>query len=210
MHARLGHVNAVDMHKAVSLVDGIAYTGKVSSPCVSCTMAKQSRDALPKQSETLTTKLLELVHCDIVGPFPVNGLNGERYMVIFKDDFSSMTFVTLLRSRDEVLRAFTDWKLFVENQTGETIKTFRSDGALEFQSFSFSRVLAESGIARQVSAPYTQGQDGKAERSVRTITECGRSMLQHASLPKAFWSVAMQHAAYIRNRLPCIGWLDSL
>lgn len=202
LHARLGHVNCADMKRLVSMADGVTYIGQVSSTCIPCIMTKQQRASIPNERTTHTERVLELVHCDIAGPFPVKGLHGERYFVVLIDDYSCMCFVRLLKSRDEILQVFIDWKLMVENQTNKKIKTFRSDGAMEFQSHDFSKVLTDSGILRQISAPYTQAQNGKSERSVRTISEYGRAMLYFSGLPLSFWSAAVEHAAYLRNRLP--------
>ena len=202
LHARLGHVNHVDMKRLTTMADGLAYSGEVSATCETCIMAKHHRTPTPKVRTTETTELLELVHSDIAGPFPVNGLHGERYFAIFMDDHSCMVWLRLLKSKDEVLPAFVEWKTFVENQTGKKIKAFRSDNAMEYQSAAFSKVLSDSGIQRQSSATYTQAQNGKSERCVRTITEFGRSILFFSNLPLPFWSVAVEHACYLRNRLP--------
>ena len=202
LHARLGHVNVADMKRLLTMADGIAFTGQVSETCVPCIMAKQTCSSVPQVRTTHTTEVLDLVHSDIAGPFPVPGLHGERYFVLFIDDYSRMVWVRLLRTRDEVLPAFIEWKTFVETQTGKKIKAFRSDGAMEYQSSAFSSVLSESGIQRQTSASYTQAQNGVSERFVRTVKEYGRAMLFFADLPKPFWSVAVEHACYLRNRLP--------
>lgn len=202
LHARLGHLNDADMKKLLTMADGVSYTGKLSSVCESCIMAKQQRASIPKSGTTETTSVLQVVTSDIAGPFPVPGLHGERYAAFFIDVHSSMVWCRLLKGKDQVLDAFVDWKTFVENQTNIKIKAFRSDGAMEYQSAAFSKCLADSGIERQTSAPYTQAQNGKAERFVRTITEYSRAMLFFSGLPASFWSVAFEHACYLRNRLP--------
>jgi len=44
-------------------------------------------------------------------------------------------------------------------------------------SKKFNAFLAECGIQRQISAPYSPQQNGVVERANRTIMECVRSMI---------------------------------
>jgi hypothetical protein len=58
------------------------------------------------------------------------------------------------------------------------------------------------GVTLRMSCPYTSQQNGKAERSIRTINNILRSLLFQASLPPAYWVEALHTAAYLVNRLP--------
>ncbi|GFO23132.1 transposon ty2-lr2 Gag-Pol polyprotein [Plakobranchus ocellatus] len=55
-------------------------------------------------------------------------------------------------------------------------------------------------IRHEMSAPYSQHQNGKAERVWRTLFEMARCLLTDSGLPKFLWSYAVLAAAYIRNR----------
>lgn len=41
---------------------------------------------IPKESTTKTTRLLEIVHSDVCGPFKVKSVSGAKYFVTFIDD----------------------------------------------------------------------------------------------------------------------------
>ena len=53
-----------------------------------------------------------------------------------------------------------------------------------------------------MSCPYTSQQNGKAERSLRTINDILRSLLFQASLPPTYWVEALHTATYLVNQLP--------
>ncbi|CAJ2640052.1 unnamed protein product [Trifolium pratense] len=62
--------------------------------------------------------------------------------------------------------------------------------------------LTYSGIAQQLSCPYTPEQNGLAERKHRHIVETGLTLLFHANIPLKFWVDAFLTSVYLINRLP--------
>ncbi|KAI1003372.1 hypothetical protein K3495_g4835 [Podosphaera aphanis] len=96
----------------------------------------------------------------------------------------------------EVPHCFKIYKEKKERQTGKRIKALRFDGGSEYKTINFD------GITQQVSAPYTQHQNGISERLNRSLVTMARCMLFHARLPLRFWDAAILTACYLRNRLP--------
>lgn len=61
----------------------------------------------------------------------------------------------------------------------------------------------EHGITHEKSAPYTQSQNGKAERRIREVARKTKCLLAvQAGAPNALWEFASDHAVYLLNRLP--------
>jgi hypothetical protein len=58
------------------------------------------------------------------------------------------------------------------------------------------------GIIHHVSCPYTQQQNGVAERKHRHIVEMGLSLLATAAMPLKYWDEAFLAATYLINRTP--------
>lgn len=201
-HQRLGHLNSKSMKHLQAITDGVRFSGELNSICSGCMMGKQHRVPLPDQATHRATEKLQLVHSDVCGPMTVGSLGGSYYFVLFIDDFSRMTTVKIMKSKDEVFTHFKVFKAQVEKQTGLFIKTFRSDQGGEFMSNEFSEFLRTNGIARQTSTARTPGQNGVAERANRTIVECARSMLHAARLPYRYWGEAINTAVYLKNRVP--------
>ncbi len=101
--------------------------------------------------------------------------DGERYYVIFKDDYSGWCKIQLLKQKSEVPKAFKTFSSKTEADTNKKIKFLRSDGGGEYCSKDFQDWLANSKIIYRVTPPYTPQLNGVAERSNRTIVESARS-----------------------------------
>ena len=129
-------------------------------------------------------------------------LGGAKYFVLFIDDFSRYTEIYTIKRKFEVIDCFRQFKAQVENQQGQTIKRFRSDGGGEYTSGEFNNLLEEAGIIREQTAPYTPEQNGVAERANRTIIGRAKAMLFAAGLADTLWGEAVHTAVYLKNRSP--------
>ena len=203
-HKRLGHLHVNGVKGLQSMVVGMDL-GKGASQmlaCEGCVEGKQARASFPSDGGTRATQVLELVHSDVCGPMKTLSFGGARYFVTFIDDFSRKMWVYILKSKDQVLNKFEEWKAMVETQTGHKVKVLRSDNGGEYTSKAFDAFLSKHGIVRQTSAPYTPQQNGVAERANRTIVEMARCMLYAQGLGREFWAEAVSNAVYTRNRCP--------
>jgi len=132
----------------------------------------------------------------------VNAIGGYRHTCVFTCGGTRYVWVYYLKSKDQTLRTFQTFIAWIEKLTGRTIRKFRSDRGGEFTSAAFDEFLAEHGITRETSAPYTPQQNGLAERMNQTILGGAKSMRVHAGLSEGFWAEAMMTASHILNRSP--------
>ena len=65
--------------------------------------------------------MFTLVHSNIWGPSPVKSLDGFSYFVIFIDDFSRVTWVYLMRHRDDLFNLFRSFHQMIQTQYDYTI-----------------------------------------------------------------------------------------
>ena len=80
------------------------------------------RFSLGKHPEKLFNKgnswreqcVLELVHSDVVGPFPVPSFGKSHYALTFIDDYSFYTWVFFMAHKSEVFEQFLTFKAQVE------------------------------------------------------------------------------------------------
>lgn len=79
---------------------------------------------------------------------------------------------------------------FYERQTGEKVKTLRTDNGTEYVNTELEEYLTEAGIQHQTTIAYTPQQNGVAERYNRTVVEKARSMMADAKFPKEYWAEA--------------------
>ncbi|KAI0995141.1 hypothetical protein K3495_g13040 [Podosphaera aphanis] len=160
--------------------------------CNSCKQVERiNRGPVPGSSG-----ILDLVHSDTWGKCRIPGIYGSLYFVTFTDDYTRESEVHLMKSKMDVPSCFRLYKAKKERQSGRLIKAMRFDGGSEYKTIDFC------GITQQVSAPYTQHQNGVAERLNRTLITMARCMLSQARLPSRFWDAAVVTACYLRNRLP--------
>lgn len=207
-HRRLGHVNSNDLQKMrKGAVEGVFYKDRADiqkSNCEVCCEGKQSRLPFPSANHRSET-LLEVVHSDLCGPMETRSIGQARYFVLFVDDASRMAFVYFLKEKNQVFQKFKEYKSLVENQTGNRIKTLRTDNGGEFCSQQMETYLRTEGIVHQTSNPYTPEQNGLCERLNRTVVERAKCLLFEAKLEKRFWAEAVNSAVYLKNRSPASG-----
>ncbi|PVF93165.1 hypothetical protein CPB86DRAFT_716051, partial [Serendipita vermifera] len=88
LHRTLGHLNYDDCRRLVAkklVADVDTLTGRVDL-CVSCVKAKHARSPFPVSTRRSKQKL-ELIHSDLMGPFP-ESLKGCKYAMTLIDDYT--------------------------------------------------------------------------------------------------------------------------
>ena len=208
-HQRLGHLNYDSVDRLAKGEIATGMRSKQVTPeetvkvCEPCALGKMHRESFPKQSNTKSTKVLELIHTDLCGPMEIESMGGSKYFLTFTDDYSRYSEVYFLKSKDEVFGKFQEYVLRVEKLQEEVLKTVRSDNGGEYTSNEFLSYCKQmTGIRHEFTNPYTPEQNGVSERYNRTVMEAARSMLYNANLPLSFWAEAVKCATYVRNRSP--------
>jgi hypothetical protein len=90
-HQKLGHLNLQGMKKAIS-VEAIRGLPKLKIAegiiCGECQVGKKTRLSHPRLEHQVTSKVLELLHMDLMGPMQVSSIGGKRSLLlltIFQD-----------------------------------------------------------------------------------------------------------------------------
>jgi len=107
-HQRLGHLNFTDMLKIASkdIVKDLPKMEKTGKGiCGSCQLGKQTRAAHKKTSGIQTSRTLELLHMDLMGPTRTVSLGGRRYILVIVDDLSQYTWAIPLREKSDAFDA---------------------------------------------------------------------------------------------------------
>ena len=123
----------------------------------------------------------------------------KKYFITFIDDCTRYCYLYLLRSKDEAIEAFKDFKNEAENQLNCRIKCVRSDRGGEYVA-PFAELCHASGIIHQTTAPYSPQSNGVAERKNRTLKEMMNALLINSGLPQNMWGEALLTANYILKR----------
>ncbi|GJP32765.1 hypothetical protein CLOM_g17363 [Closterium sp. NIES-68] len=203
-HMRLGHVAMPllqQLHKEEA-VKGLKLSGQPNdTKCETCLLSKFTR--FPFHGVAGKSKAaLELVHMDLVGPFPVRGSKGKRYFLTIVDDWSRLMWAYPLKQKDHAASTIRDdWLPFVERQSGHPCKSIRTDRGGEFLGGDLTAWLKKQGIEHQLTTSYTPQSNGVAERANRTILETARALLIESGLGNSMWPHAVRHATVARNRV---------
>ena len=207
-HMSLGALKSLMKHEASAAALGASNT-KIRQAvlttnalqCTSCSQAKSTIPGLPRKSQTSTTKALELVHSDYNGPWPTQR-GGYVKMLMLLDDMTN--FVVIFLTRDDGAETthscVNAYQRRAKVTHGRGITTFRCDNGGGFVSDKMKVFFDAEGITLQLSAPYRQGQNGKAERMWRTITERGKAALAQSGMNMSYLFDAILSIIYVMNR----------
>ena len=77
-----------------------------------------------------------------------------------------------------------------------------SDSEAVLTSAGMSSLLASQGMTARASPPYTHARNGIVERHIQSLFDAVRALLFQAGMRESFWPIALQHASYLRNRVP--------
>ena len=204
-HRRYSHLSAANSRLVSTLVRGmtalrsadVAPTeGAICQPCV-----KGRLHAAPFHPTVVNTSKLELVHTDLVGPFPPS-LGKACHFVALLDDATELAVASPIRTKGDAGKAVQSWIAQLELQAGARVKRVRCDGAGELASTNMVDFYSRRGIRLEPTAAHTPQQNGKAERLNRTLVERLRCLMMEAALGPEFWAEALQTVIYTRNRAP--------
>jgi hypothetical protein len=133
----------------------------------------------------------KLLHMDLCGPYPVQTPDGKRHFYVILNDHSNFGFLHLLHLKNEVLPAYCRTEALIKWSCGKLIIAVCVDGALELTKGDLAKHFSNHGIVVQQTATYAHQQAGKIERYVRTIKECGQTLIADSGLPMFFWGWAV-------------------
>ena len=77
---------------------------------------------------------------------PVPTLSGNKYFLIFIDDFLIMYWICFLRNKSNVFQVFRKYNAIVELQSGFKLKRLRTNKGREFTSLKFTKFCESFGM----------------------------------------------------------------
>lgn len=202
-HKRFCHANFDNLIKVSksSIVRGLPHLVKLDNVlCKDCQMGNMASVSFKSKSFSLEN-ILDLVHTNLCGSMRTNSYFGDKYFMIFTDDYSKMMWVTFLRENSEAFSKFKAFKALVEKDTRKNLKCLRFDWGGKFTFDEFVKFCDEQEIKRRMLAPRTPKQNRIAKRINRTVVEATRTILIQGELPKIFWRVVVNTVVYTLNRV---------
>ncbi|WVY89239.1 hypothetical protein V8G54_034753 [Vigna mungo] len=179
-HLRFGHLNFKDLQQLSSkeMVSKLPNITQPRKECESCIVGKQARRPFKKQLEPRSKERLEVLHSDVCGLIEPPTLAGNKYFVMFVDEFSRMIWVFFMKQKNE-----NRW-------WGE------------YTSREFEVFYQDNGIIHEVIAAYTPEHNGLAERRNKTIMNMARCMLKEKNVVHELWGDAVATTVHVLNMCP--------
>ncbi|KAH9149898.1 hypothetical protein AeRB84_007167, partial [Aphanomyces euteiches] len=180
--------------------------------CETCAYAKSKRSPFNSSAVFRAQTFLSLVHSDIWGPCSFPSPSGNKYFVVFVDDYSRYTWAYPIQRRSDLYTIYEQFRLdafslfkrdidLLHHARPTDIGTLRSDNAGEYERLA--RIIYPKYHTRfTFSNAYSPQQNGVAERRIGILVQKIRAMLIEGSLPKFLWSTALDYAAWLTNILP--------
>ena len=131
-HGRLSRVNYHTLHRLINLNVLPKFEIDFDHKCETCVETKMARASF--KSVEKSTEPLDLIHSDVCDMKSIQTRGGKKYFITFIDDCTRYCYVYLLRSKDEAIEAFMQYKNEVENQLNKKIKVLRSHSGGKYES----------------------------------------------------------------------------
>jgi hypothetical protein len=147
-HERFGHLNFRYMKqlRKERLVYGLPDIHFSKGVCEGCVLGKHSQEKFDKEKSQRDSTPLDLIHNDLMGPFPHPYIRKVRFVLIFVDDFSRFTWIYFLRKKSEVFQHLKDFKALVEIESGKKIKVLQTDNGGEYVNHDIHNIFHEAWI----------------------------------------------------------------
>ena len=166
--------------------------------CKNCQIGKMGKNSF-KRKNYQSEEVLEIVHTNLSGPIGIESYSGDKFFILFFNDFFRMIIVMYLKEKSEAFKKFKWYSARVEKENGKRLKCLRLDRGGEFISNEFNNFYIERGIKRQVSAPSTPQQNGIVERRNRSIMDCARTLMIEKNVAIKYWKEAISTVVHTLN-----------
>jgi dUTP pyrophosphatase len=132
----------------------------------------------------------------------ITSIDGYRSYCLIIDRKSRYTWVFLTKTKTPPLEIMQQF-LKQHSNTTATRKTIQTDeGGELWNSHQFLQLVMDAGYLLEPTAAGAPFQNGMAERPNQTYGNMVRCLLHSAALGPEYWSFALLHAVYLKNRLP--------
>ena len=197
-HRRLSHMS----FKKVAATFGFVLPPDFVFPlCDACVVGKAADHPHHKGAKIRATRKCEGLHLDFCGPFPDVAITGDRYLLIFICDFTEFIWNFYVSKQSQFVDVLERFLLRLDSEHGKNcVAWMRSDNGKVFSDHRVMDICAGRGIRNEYSAPYSQWQNGKAERAFNSILDLATPALHQSGLSPAYWPFAIRLAVLAITR----------
>jgi hypothetical protein len=161
----MGHIGIKGLKTAV---DSLQFDDSTSDSCEICVRANIRRSPFPNKTSRRASHLLEHIHCDICGPLP-NSYGNFSYYILFIDCYSRFISLFLMKTQNEALSLFLQFKTTAKKFTSQQVSILRVDNAPELILGPMESHCKAHSISYEKTVPDSPPQNGVVECSNLTI-----------------------------------------
>ena len=151
-HRRLGHISHKSINESIvvnALLGILKLKAEPEKICSPYHIWKQTKMAHQLVQYSSTTRVLELLHINLIRPMHVESIGGKKYMFLCVDDYSRFTWVSFLREKFDTFNAFKILFLKLMREKSRQLKKairIRSNHGKEFENYLFTKFYNKHGI----------------------------------------------------------------
>ena len=155
-HRRFLHINKDFIIKSAKNSIGIIKLSPdiILKNCDSCYYGK-FKEIISRKPQN-PVNILEFIDCDILGPFKIKGLKGEKYIFTITCRASKCIWIYAIKYKSDIYDIIINYYNMILTQFGVKIKGARLDNAKEFKSIKLSTFCNNKGLLLEYIAIYTQ------------------------------------------------------
>ena len=199
-HQRYGHLPMMAFRRIPEAPTSLSCT---PFHCSACEQGKAIKPLSRSYAASIrTSRVGQLMYSDLCGPFRTQARDGSRYTISLIDDYSRMTMVRTLNSKDLTATVLPEMLNIFERLFNCSVAVLRTDNGGEYRSKVLVTALKSRGITLEYSVPHHSETNPIAEVVNRVIIMMARTALISYNLPRNLWNDAVYHSVYTKNRLP--------
>ncbi|KAF7568939.1 hypothetical protein PtrM4_113540 [Pyrenophora tritici-repentis] len=199
LHELFGHADPKALKLLVANTTGLRLTTTQAFSCEACMLSK-SKKQISRRSPARSTTFLHRIHIDIVGPVTPEGVNGERYWILYTDDYSRYRWIDFTDCKAAITSKLIQHLDKMETQHHVRVSIVHMDNDNMFLNQTTRRYFKDKGIISEPSTAYTPHQNGVAEASNYVVEVRARTMILAAPhISKTYWPYAAQYSIDVLN-----------
>ena len=209
-HQRLLHPGETAMKYLHQCVEGVPKLNKHPlHKCNICDEMKITRQYHKEGRSQDTTRPGERFHMDLgfvrgkKDDISVRSHDGYCAYLLIIDHHTRYGWVFLSKNKHPPLATVRYFLNSYGIQGDHGVKIVRTDQGGELANCNaFKQVIEKAGYALEVTGSDNSSQNGIAERPHKTLADMMRTSLENSGLSPRFWSDALIHSMFVKNRLP--------
>lgn len=168
--------------------------------CKQFQLNKMTKSSFSRKIHT-SNDVIELVHINLCGPMRVESYYGDRYFIIFDDDYSRMMTSMFIKLKSHVFDMFKWYKDIVEKESGKQLKYLRSFRDDKFMFVKFTNFCTNNRNKRQISTLRTPQDNGIIEGRRMSISYCDRKLIIEKEVAKMLSRESISTTVFTLNQV---------